>query len=168
MRPELRIHLWYAGMMLTLVLLQVSFVPLIAMGGVLPSFPLIGLTFIALREGATPGMLYAFPSGLMVDLYMGEVVGISSLALVAGAFTIGLFYDAEKSARIIRSPRAVALAFLAAAVYGLFYVFAYFQSLSFNLVDTLLHHVLASALYTAVLSTIPVLILARTGSRLKV
>jgi rod shape-determining protein MreD len=168
MRPEIRAYFWYAGMMLILVVLHVSVVPLISVGGAIPSLPLIGLAFIALREGATPGMLYAFPSGLLIDLYMGEVVGISALALVAGAFTVGLFFDAEKVARVIRSPRVVALILLAAVVYGLVYVFAYFQSLSFDLNEILLQHVFASALYTTVLSTIPVLILARTGSRLKV
>lgn len=168
MRPELRAYLWYAGMTVVLVMLQVSFVPLIAVGGVIPALPLIGIAFIALREGATPAMLYAFPAGLMIDLYMGEVVGISALALVAGAFTAGLFFDAERAPIMIRSPRAVLIILLAAAVFGLVYVFAYFQSLSFNLGDVLLRHVLASTLYTTVLSAIPVLILARTGSRLKV
>ncbi len=168
MRLEVRRYVWYAGMMLVLVALHVSVVPLISVGDAIPSLPLIGLVFIALHEGATPGMLYAFPAGLMIDLYMGEVVGISALALVVSTFAVGLFFDAEKTARVIRSPRVVALVLLAAAIFGLIYVFAYFQSLSFDLNAILLQHVLASAVYTAVLSTIPVLILARTGSRLKV
>jgi len=113
-------------------------------------------------------MLYAFPSGLLIDLYMGEVVGISALGLLLGAFVLGLFYDEEKSALVIRSVRAVLLTLLAAIVYGLVYVFAYFQSLSFNIGQVLLQHVLAAAVYTTILSSIPVLILARTGSRLKV
>ncbi|MCB2204327.1 rod shape-determining protein MreD [bacterium] len=168
MRPEFKTYFWYAGMMIVLVVLQVTFVPLIGIGSVQPSLPLIGLAFIALQEGATPGMLYAFPSGVMIDLYMGEVVGVSALALVAAAFALGFFHDEEKRSLLIRSSKTVVLILFASLLHGLLYVFAYFQSLDFNIVNILLLHVFGAALYTTVLSIIPVLILARTGSRLKV
>jgi rod shape-determining protein MreD len=168
MRPDLRIYFWYTALLVLLVVLQVTFVPLISVWGIQPSLPLVGLLFIGLKKGAAPAMLYAFPSGLLIDLYMGEVVGISALALVVSAFTIGFFFDDEKSALVIRSPRAVLVAALAGFVFSAVYVFAYFQNLDFHFADILLKHVLGATIFTTILSAIPVLILASTGSRLKV
>ncbi|MBN1446296.1 MAG: rod shape-determining protein MreD [Bacteroidetes bacterium] len=168
MRPEIRTHLFSALFMAVLVILQVSVVPLMHVLGATPSLPLIGIAFIAMRHGSTPAMFYAFPSGLMIDAYIGEVVGISSLALTTAAFAMGFFHDAEKSALLIRSGKAVGIVLLGAVIFCVIYVFAYFRTLDFDIISILLRHVAGAAAYTALLSTIPVLILARSGSRLKV
>ena len=168
MRPEVRKYLLYALLMAGLVVLQITLIPLIPILRAHPSLPLIGVAFISMREGATPAMLFGFISGVMIDAYAGEVVGISALALTIAGFAMGFFHDAEKTALLIRSSKAVGIVLFGAALYSIVYVFAYFRSLDFDLLTILFRHVIVAALYTTVVSTIPVLILARTGSRLRV
>ena len=168
MRPELKKYLWYALLLFGLVLLQVTIVPLISILRVLPSLPLIGLTFIALREGGLQAMLYAFPAGLLIDLYSGAVVGLSSLSFVTAVFVIGFFHDPERSQLVIRSARAVVLVLVAALISSFVYAFAYLLRLDTGIWNIIALHVFGSTLYTAALSTVPVLILARTGPGLKV
>lgn len=168
MHYDVRTYVYYALLVAGTVVLQISIVPLIRVVEVAPSLPLIAIAFISLREGATPSMLYAFPTGLLIDAYAGEVVGISSLALTIAAFAMSFFRDPEKTALLIRSGKAVAIVLFGAAIFSVVYVFAYFRTLDLNVVSILVRHVIGTSLYTAVMSTIPVLILARTGSRLRV
>ena len=168
MQLDVRTYLYYALLIAGTVLLQISIVPLIRIMEAAPSLPLIAIAFISIREGATPAMLYAFASGLLLDAYAGEVVGISSLALTIAAFAMSFFRDPEKTALIVRSGKAVGVVLVGTAIYSVVYVFAYFRTLDLDIVSILLRHVVGTSLYTAVVSTIPVLILARTGSRLRI
>lgn len=168
MQRDLRTYLLYALLIAVTVVLQITIVPLLQVMEVAPSLPLIGIAFISLREGPTPAMLYAFPAGLLIDSYGGEVVGISSLALTIAGFAMSFFRDPEKTALLIRSGKAVAIVLFGGATYSLVYVLAYFRMLDVDIAAILLRHVIGTSLYTAVVSTIPVLILARTDSRLRV
>ena len=168
MQPEIRLYLLDALVMLLLVILQVTVIPMLSILGATPSLPLIGVAFIAMRTGAAPAMLYAFPSGLLIDAYIGDVVGISSLGLVVAGFLMGFFHDAERSTRLIRSGKAVFIVLIGAFAFNLLYVFTYFRTLDFDLGTIALRHMIGAAAYTAVLSTIPVLILGRSASRLRV
>ncbi len=168
MTPKLQRALIAAAMLLVLAVLQVTIVPLISIGGVIPSFLLIGAVFVSLREGQMTGMLAAFPAGLLADAYLSALVGITPLGLTFAAFAAGFFHDEEKAQLLIRSPRAVLIVFLSALLFHLIYVFAYFQSLSIDLGSIVLKHILGASLYTMVVSAVPVLILSRRISGLKV
>ena len=168
MTPKLRSALIALALLAVLAVLQVTVIPLIAVSSVVPSLLLIGTVFVSLREGQMTGMLVAFPAGLLADAYFSGLVGISSLGLVVTAFAVGFFHNEEKAELMIRSPRAVGIMFPAALLYHLIYVFAYFQSLDVHILRMLFLHVFGAAVYTTVLSVIPVLIMARTAPRLKV
>jgi len=165
---NVRTYVLYALLILVTVILQISIVPLIRVMEVAPSIPLIGIALISLREGPTPAMLYGFPAGLLIDGYAGEVVGISSLALTIAGFAMSFFRDPEKSALLIRSGKAVTIVLFGAVIYSIVYALAYFRTLDVDIAAIVLRHVIGTSVYTAVVSTIPVLILARTGSRLRV
>jgi rod shape-determining protein MreD len=156
------------ALLLMLAIVQITVVPLISLGGVVPSVLLIGTVFLSLREGQMTGMLVSFPAGVLVDAYFSGLVGITSLGLTIAAFAVGYFHDEEKAHLLIRSPRAVAIIFFGATLFHLAYVFAYFQSLDIRMLSLLGLHVLGASVYTTVLSTVPVLIIARRASRLKV
>jgi rod shape-determining protein MreD len=168
MPPEFRKYLRYAILMLVLVILQVTFIPLITVFRIQPSLPLIGIVFLTIIEGRVPGMLFAFPAGLMVDLYSGAVVGISALSLTIAAFAVGYFFDPERSTQLLRSSKVVVLVLIASLLSTSIFAFTYLQRLDIALWGIILRHVVGSSIYTTVLSTIPVLILARISPRLKV
>lgn len=168
MTPKLRRTLWSSALLLALALLQVTFVPLISVGGFIPSFLLIGAVFITLREGQMTGMLMAFPAGLLVDAYLSAVVGITALSLTVAVFAAGFFHDEEQVQFQLGSPRTVLIIFLSALLFHVIYVFSYFQSLDIDIIQTLMAHVFGASIYTVVLSIIPVLVLARRTAKLKV
>lgn len=168
MSPKLRRAMLALGMMLLLAVVQVTIIPLIGIGEVQPSVLLIGVVFVSLREGQYTAMLTAFPAGLLADAYLSGVVGICSLALTITAFVTGMFHDEEKAGLLIRSPRVLAIILLGAIVYHLVYLFAYFRSMNLDILALIGMHVLGAAAYSTLLSTIPLLLLARRTPRLKV
>ncbi|MDX9757980.1 MAG: rod shape-determining protein MreD [Bacteroidota bacterium] len=168
MSPKFRRALSALGILLLLAVVQVTIIPLIGIRDVLPSVLLIGVVFVSLREGQLTAMLTAFPAGLLADSYLSGVVGISSLGLTITAFATGFFHDEEKASVLIRSPRVIAIMFLGASVYHLIYLFAYFRSMDLDILALIGMHVLGAAAYTTLLSTIPILLLARRAHRLKV
>ncbi len=168
MTLKLRRALFSLGMLLVLAIVQVVVVPLISINDVIPSVLLIGTVFISLREGQMTAMLTAFPAGLLADAYSSALVGISPLGLTVAAFAAGFFYDEEKAAAQLHSPRAVIIVFFSAILYHLVTVLAYFQSLNIDLLQMMALHVFGASVYTTILSTIPVLLLARRISRLQV
>lgn len=168
MSPQVRRAFIALLLLLLLAVVQVAVAPLISVLGVIPSLLLIGTVFVSLREGQLTAMLVSFPAGLMTDAYFSGLVGITSLGLTVAAFAAGFFYDEEKSQLIIRSPRAVAVVFMSALLFHFVYLFSYFQSLDLHILGMIGAHVFGASIYTTVLSSIPVLIMARSASRLKV
>ena len=168
MSPKFRRGILGFGVLLLLALLQVTIVPLLGVGDVLPSVLLIGVVFVSLREGQLTAMLTAFPAGLLADAYLSGVVGISSLGLTLTAFATGYFHDEEKASLLIRGPKAIVITFGGALLYHVVYLFAYFRSLDLNILGMIGMHVIGASVYTTLLSVIPVLLLARRTPRLKV
>ena len=166
MKAEYRAHLLLAGLILLLTIMQIVAGELISIAGVAPSFLLIGIVFVALLHGQFAAMLYGFPAGLLVDLYAGEIVGITSLAIVSVAFVIGFFYEEDRRDVLIRSPRMVLLILLAGFVFYAVYIFTYFRSLEIDILQLSLLHVFGGMIYSGVLGSIPVLILARVDKKL--
>lgn len=168
MTPKLRRSLLCLAILFVLAIAQAVVVPLISIANVIPSLLLIGTVFVTLREGQMTGMLVSFPAGLLVDAYSSALVGITPLGLTVAAFAAGFSFDEEKAPKVLRSPRAVMIVFFTAILYHLVAVFSYFQSLEIDLLWMMASHVLGATVYTTILSTIPVLLLARRVSRLKI
>lgn len=166
MSTEFRAHLQFAGIMLLLTILQVAFAGLISVAGVVPAFLLIGIIFISQLRGQLAAMLHAFPMGLLVDLYAGEVVGLTSLALLLAGFATGFFYQEDRRDVLIRTPRMVLLIAFGASLYYAVYVFTYFRSLEIDIIALIALHLLGGTLYTTVVGSIPVMFLARLDKKM--
>ena len=168
MREQLKEYLIWTAILVGITALQIIFGNLISINGVEPDFLLIAVVFLALRFGQVPAMSYGFAFGLLLDLYQGELIGISSLALTVAAFSIGYAHDPERADMRVRSYGVIPLVGAGAIIRNTVSIFAYFQSLNFDILSVLGRQVLLGAVYTTVISMIPVLVLVRTGNRLKV
>jgi rod shape-determining protein MreD len=83
---------WVLVFMVSLIL-QTSFVPVIAIAGVKPDLLLIALFFFSVKYGVMPGIFVGFVLGLGQDLYSPSLLGQNALVkTVTGAF-IGLFNE---------------------------------------------------------------------------
>jgi rod shape-determining protein MreD len=168
MTRELRTYALWAVALLALVSAQLLLAGLLDLGTVRVHFVVVGIAAAGLRFGRIPAMLYAFPAGLLLDLYGGEVVGLTSLALCAAGFAAGSFHDPARVQLALRTPRTVWVTAIAAVTAHVILVFAYFRGLDFDIVHVILLYVIAASAYTTVVSAVVPLIAARTGGRLKV
>ena len=82
MKAIVRMYAIDAAILFALLVLQITFGTLISIEGVGPDFMMIWLVVIALRSGQLPATLFGFASGLALDLYAGELVGLSALAVM--------------------------------------------------------------------------------------
>lgn len=158
----------YIGLILLLLLVQIAAIPLIGIGDVVPNIVLIGIVFIALRYGQLPAILFAFGSGLLFDLFVNDVIGLSSLSQTIAAFAAGLYYSDEKAEEAGMNFRFLFITGLAAFLYNTIYILAYFRDITAELGRIFLLHGVGSMLYTTILSMIPVLFLARKRVKVKV
>ncbi len=165
---DIRIILKTAGIVAVLLVLQIAVVPLMGIGTVEPDLVLIGIVFIAMRYGQLPALFYAFSAGLLYDLFVGDIVGLSALAKTIGGFAAGYFHSEEKAEFAGATPRFIGATALAAAIHNQIYIIGYFKDITADIARTLLLHGAGSMLYTVILSALPVLILSRKRRTVKV
>ena len=168
MKEQYRIHALSAGILLGLILLQITFGRLIGIMDIQPDFVLVGLIIVALRTGQLPATIAGFATGLILDLSIGEVVGLGAFAKTWAGFIAGYFFSVDKKEITLRSPKFIVITMLVALAHNGLYLIAYFHRPDLNLLSTYVHYGLGGSLYTTAFGAICMLIMMRTGSRLRV
>ncbi|MBL0176962.1 MAG: rod shape-determining protein MreD [Ignavibacteria bacterium] len=157
-----------AMLMAGLVALQIMLAPLIAIGPVVPDFVLVGLLFVAARRGRLTGAVVGFCAGLVIDLGLGEVVGLFALAKTITGFAAGYLLDEEHPGEVLRTPRFVLAALALGVLHNLLSLLAYFRTLDQQFFSALLEHGVGGAIYSTVFTSVSVLILSRIAHRIDV
>ena len=168
MKTEYRKYFLYAGFLFVLILLQVLLDNFLTIKGVVPDFVLIGVVFIALKEGQISGAVAGFASGLSLDLYFGESIGVSALAKTISGFIAGYYFDAEKSELILRSSKALLIMLIVSLVHNAIYLFTYFRGFNFDIIQLVFLQIFGKTLFTFTFAFTGYLLYTRTGTRLKV
>jgi len=83
---------WIAAFIIS-VILQSTFIPVIAIFGIQPDLPMIVLFFMCLRHGVLPGVYVGFILGVSLDLYSPALLGQHALAKTVIGFFMGLFNE---------------------------------------------------------------------------
>lgn len=83
---------WGIAFIVSLIL-QTSFVPVIAVAGVKPDLLIIVLFFFSLKYGVMPGIFVGFFLGLGQDLYSPSLLGQNALVKTLIGALIGLFNE---------------------------------------------------------------------------
>ncbi|MFN4111962.1 MAG: rod shape-determining protein MreD [Ignavibacteria bacterium] len=107
--------------LIILLSLQITLIELISVGNFKPDILLIGLIYFTLRFGQIPGIVVAFFTGLLFDIFSNGVIGASSLSKVVAAFITGYFSDVE-SDRPEFSIRFFGIVFFIAIIERLVYI----------------------------------------------
>ncbi|MCU0427255.1 MAG: rod shape-determining protein MreD [Candidatus Kapabacteria bacterium] len=158
--PVLR-YIAYAIAALLLAVATVVLVPFIAIDGIVPDVMLIWAIWVALNEGQMIGMLAGFGAGLLFDVVSADVVGSNALAKVIAVFVAGYFYLETREQEMTGSLRFPMIVALCAVVHNVIYYFFYLRPTEIDFVQFFLRYGLLTALYTVVLSLIPMLIISR-------
>lgn len=168
MNKYITLILQYTALHFVLLVFQILFGHFISIGSVLPDFVFIGIVLVALRIGQIEATIFGFSVGLVLDLYVSGVVGYGALAKTLGGFTAGFFYDEETALESIRKYRFVFVILFSSFVHNLVYMISYVIDLNVSFLQIFLLYGLGGCAYTTLLSIIPVLILSRIDSRIKV
>ena len=168
MKGRYAVYAAYAGLLFGLALLQVAFGQLIAIDSVRPDFVLIGVVIIALRSGQITATSAGFLAGLVLDLSIGEVVGLGALAKTCAGFAAGYFHEDDKKDLNIRTPKLIWITAIASLIHNAIYLLAVFQRPDLDVGVLFLRFGIGGTLYTTVFGAICMLILMRTGKRIRV
>jgi rod shape-determining protein MreD len=168
MNQSYGIYAAYAGLLAVLSLVQISFGHFISISDVAPDFVLLGVIFIALRSGQLTATIAGFIAGLALDLAIGEVVGLGALAKTCAGFTAGYFFQIDMRDAILRSPRFISYTALVALLHNIVYLLAHFHRPDADIIPIVLRFAIGGVAYTAVFAAIAMLIMMRTGTRVKV
>lgn len=80
-------------LLLSAATVQVTWAPRLEIGGAFPNLVLVAVVGITAVQSQRNGMVWAVAGGLLLDLTSAGAVGPHVLALVAGAYLIGLWTE---------------------------------------------------------------------------
>jgi rod shape-determining protein MreD len=84
-------RLGVAGLLLAIVLIQVTWAPRITVAGAFPNLALVAVIAITWAAGVRQGMAWACVAGLLLDLTADGPLGPHAVALLAGAYLSGFW-----------------------------------------------------------------------------
>lgn len=131
------------------LVLQVMLAPHLAIGGVIPNFPLLVVVTLSFVEGPSAGAVAGFIAGLLLDLLSTGPVGAWALVLSVTGYTAGMLSE-NLFAEGWLAPVTVAI------IAGLLADFSYLLAVTIlgvgpSFWESLVRAVLPRALYNAVL-----------------
>jgi len=90
------IYVRYFFVGLAILFIQITMVPLISIEKIAPDLVIIFVVYMALRNGQIVGTVAGFISGLLMDLTVDFVPGLSALSKTVSGFISGYFYSEAK------------------------------------------------------------------------
>jgi len=153
----------YAVILVILAVVQKTLIWLLAVTSydITPDIVLIGLVYVGIRKGKTTGSVGGFMVGLIIDFFSFSFLGLMALSKASAGFLAGFFNNENKIERYTRSYVFVIIVFVCSLVNNVLYFALYYQGtlLSFN--DVLLRYVIPTAVYTAVISILPLIFIRK-------
>lgn len=128
--------------------LQTSWIDAISIFGIIPDLILIVLVFVGITRGQIEATALGFFSGLLLDIYNPEWMGVNMLANSIVGFAVGYSRIGIVAEDI--QVQAVIL-FLATLVHDIIYFIFYAISNALNIVFLIVQQGLGTALYTTLL-----------------
>lgn len=139
-----------------ILLIQLTVVQYLSIGGYVPDLILILLVFYALVGGQLYGTILGFVLGFFFDLLTGGVIGVAMLTKTFAGFIAGYFSGEGKAENYIKSYIFALIVLLCGFFDSIIY--SLFTNIDFNfqLVKLIFMQGLIPALYTAVVSLLVV------------
>lgn len=141
----------YLLLFLVLILAQITLLPLISVGDLVPDVLLIGIIVLGIRQGAVVAIIAGCVVGLVQDSFVTHLFGLSSLAKSCSGFVAG-YFSREKIKYNLQVTLGVVLA--TAVVHDTIYFFVYTFGTEIGLFRMLFRYALPTSLYTLVMAFI--------------
>lgn len=151
----------YLFVSLLLIIIQSQVVRLLSLEGLTPDLLTIWVVYIALRKGQVSGTVWGFVIGLLFDLVTGNFIGLSALTKTVCGFLAGYFYNDNKTVLTLSSYRFTVIVLIVSFVQNVIYFIIFTQGSEIGLLRAVLEFGVATTVYTATVSLVPMLFLAR-------
>ena len=157
----MNVRLRYAVAALAVMVVQMTFVPLIAVAGFTPDLLIMCLVTMGIRRGRVETTVGGFLIGLLQDLATTQFFGLAALSKSIAGFAAGAFSNENTAEQTLGSYRFPFTVLLISAIHNLPYYFIFYQGVDRSLVMAVLISTLGTALYTAVIAILPMFWFAR-------
>ena len=151
----------YSLISLLLIVLQSQVMKLLSLEGLTPDILAIWIIYIALRHGQMKGMVWGFAVGLLFDFVTGNFIGLSALTKTVCGFVAGYFYSENKTIMTLTSYRFILVVLTVSLIQNIVYFVIFTQGTEIGLIRAIFEFGLATTLYTAIVSLLPMFIFSR-------
>jgi len=148
-------YLRSAAIAILLLLVQTTFMPFVALGGILPDLFILWLVYIAVRRGQIEAMLTGFGAGLLQDVVSTKFFGLAVLSKTVSSFAAGYFFNENTAEQTLGSYRYLSIVGLCSLLHNLIYFVIFLQGTEGPWLSSLIILCLSTTLYTVVVSVIP-------------
>lgn len=131
------------------LLIQITVIPLISIGGVIPDLIIILLVYYGITQGQIYGSVLGFIYGFLFDIITGSLLGSTMISKTIAGFTAGYFSSENKVDNYLISYNFSLIVLLCAFIDSTINIF--FSSIDFNssLIALFFENSLFPAIYTA-------------------
>jgi rod shape-determining protein MreD len=144
-----------------LLLLQITFIPLISLGGYLPDVFILYLVYVALRRGQIEATMTGFIIGLLQDIVTIKFLGLAALSKTIAGFVIGYFFNDNTVEQTLGSYRYLLMIALCSVIHNIVYFTIFFQGIEGSVLGSSLEWTLGTTLYTCVIGMFPMFLFSR-------
>jgi rod shape-determining protein MreD len=146
---------------LALLILQTTFIPLLSVAGFLPDVLLIWVVYVAVRRGQMEATITGFLIGLLQDAVSMQFFGLGALTKTIAGFVAGYFFNENGTEQTLGSYRFLTIIVVSSFVHNIIYYGIFLQGIQDSVVSTMLEFSIATSLYTALLSVLPMFTFVR-------
>jgi rod shape-determining protein MreD len=138
-------------------IIQFLFVPMVAIGTIIPDLVTILLVYYALRYGQIYGTVLGSIFGLLFDIISGGILGSAMFSKTISGFVAGYFYNENKIEFNTQTMFFIVIVFVSSTINSFFYLLLTSSEIKLTAAYLILEQGILPGIYTAVVS-IPVVI----------
>lgn len=151
----------YALSAVALLLLQITFVPLIGIGGFTPDLLILWVLAFGIRRGRMEATIAGFAVGLLQDITTTQFLGLAALSKSIAGFVAGIFANENTAEQTLGSYRLIFLSFLLSMIHNLVYYFVFYQGIDGSVIAAMLWSTAGTSVYTGIIALLPMFAFAR-------
>jgi rod shape-determining protein MreD len=161
LRIDMQTYIRSAFIVISLVLLQTTFIPFISLSGYLPDLFILYLVYIALRRGQIEATISGFIIGLLQDIIAIKFFGLAALSKTVAGFVAGYFFNENTTEQTLGSYRYLLLIGMCSIVHNFVYFAIFFQGSENTILFSTLESTLGMTLYTCIIGFLPMFFFSR-------
>jgi len=154
---------YYILLFLLLVVIDSTLVKFLSIANIVPDILLIGIVYIAVREGQIAGTTAGFFIGLAMNLMSAtdSMLGLAALAKTFAGFTAGYFYNENKTYNTLGGYQFIVIVAVASVVHNTLYFIIFLQGSGLSWMQSVFSYGIPTTAYTAAVALVPMFAFAR-------